>query len=67
MGLELMARAGYDPHAAVRVWQKMLAVEKGRTPQFLSTHPSPPNRISQLEAVVPKVMPLYQAARQVNQ
>lgn len=67
MGLELMARAGYDPRAAVRVWQKMLAVEKGGTPQFLSTHPSPPNRISQLEAAVPKVIPLYQAARQVKQ
>lgn len=64
MGLELMARAGYDPHAAVRVWQKMLASEKSGAPQFLSTHPSAPNRIRQLEAAVPKVMPLYQAARQ---
>ncbi len=63
MGLELMARAGYDPHAAVHVWQKMLAVEKSGAPQFLSTHPSSPNRIKQLEASVPKVMPLYQAAR----
>jgi predicted Zn-dependent protease len=59
-----MARAGYDPHAAVRVWQKMLASEKSGAPQFLSTHPSAPNRIRQLEAAVPKVMPLYQAARQ---
>ena len=66
MGLELMARAGYDPHAAVHVWQKMLAADKGRTPQFLSTHPSPPNRIAQLEATVPKVMPLYQAAHQAK-
>ena len=64
MGLELMARAGYDPHAAVRVWQKMLAVDKARAPQFLSTHPSDANRIRQLESFVPKVMPLYQAAHQ---
>ncbi len=62
MGLELMARAGYDPHAAVHVWEKMLAMEKSRAPQFLSTHPSPPNRIRQLEAAVPKVMPLYESA-----
>ena len=62
MGLELMARAGYDPHAAVDVWKKMLKAEKSAAPQFLSTHPSAPNRIRQLEAAVPKVMPLYQAA-----
>jgi predicted Zn-dependent protease len=62
MGLELMARAGYDPHAAVRVWEKMQAAEKSSPPQFLSTHPSAPNRISQLQAAIPKVMPLYQAA-----
>lgn len=62
MGLELMARAGYDPHAAVEVWKKMLKAESSGTPQFLSTHPSAPNRIRQLEAAVPKVLPLYQAA-----
>ncbi|HKT73444.1 MAG TPA: M48 family metallopeptidase [Steroidobacteraceae bacterium] len=63
MGLELMARAGYDPHAAVKVWQKMMAAEKSSQPQFLSTHPSPGNRIEELEARMPKVMPLYLAAR----
>jgi predicted Zn-dependent protease len=62
MGLELMARAGYDPHAAVHVWQKMLAAEQSSPPQFLSTHPSAPNRIAQLEAAIPRVMPLYRAA-----
>ncbi len=36
-----MARAGYDPNAAVSVWKKMLRAEQGGTPQFLSTHPSP--------------------------
>ena len=66
MGLELMARAGYDPHAAVAVWQKMLAAEKGSVPQFLSTHPSPPDRIRKLEAALPKVMPLYEAARKTK-
>ncbi len=62
MGLELMARAGYDPHAAVSVWQKMLSAQKISTPQFLSTHPSAGNRIAELEARIPKVLPLYQAA-----
>jgi predicted Zn-dependent protease len=62
MGLELMARAGYDPHSAVSVWQKMMAAEKSSPPQFLSTHPSPGNRISELQQQIPKVLPLYQAA-----
>jgi predicted Zn-dependent protease len=62
IGLELMARAGYDPHAAVSVWQKMMAAEKSAPPQFLSTHPSPGNRIEELQARIPKVLPLYQAA-----
>ena len=63
MGLELMARAGYDPHAAVRVWQKMMSAQQnGGPPEFLSTHPSPANRIAELQAKTPKVIPLYQAA-----
>jgi predicted Zn-dependent protease len=63
IGLELMARAGYDPNAAVSVWKKMLAAEQGSQPQFLSTHPSPKTRIQDLQALVPKVMPLYQRTR----
>jgi predicted Zn-dependent protease len=59
IGMELMARAGYDPNAAVSVWKKMIAANQGGTPQFLSTHPSPQTRINDLEALVPKVMPLY--------
>jgi predicted Zn-dependent protease len=65
MGLELMARAGYDPQAAVSVWHKMMSAERSDRPQFLSTHPSAPDRIYNLQAAIPKVMPLYQtAARQ---
>jgi predicted Zn-dependent protease len=63
IGLELMARAGYDPNAAVNVWKKMIAQEKESPPQFLSTHPSPGSRIQDLQALVPKVMPLYQTAK----
>ena len=58
--MELMARAGYDPNAAVSVWKKMIAANQGGTPQFLSTHPSPQTRIEDLQALVPRVMPLYQ-------
>jgi len=63
IGLELMARAGYDPNAAVNVWKKMMSAEKGGTPEFLSTHPSPTSRINELQALVPKVMPLYEQAK----
>jgi predicted Zn-dependent protease len=64
-GIELAARAGYDPHAAVKLWEKMSQANQGsQTPQFLSTHPAPANRIEALTALVPKMMPLYEQARQ---
>lgn len=63
IGLELMARGGYDPHAAVSVWKKMIAAEQSSPPEFLSTHPSPTSRIADLERLVPKVMPLYKPGR----
>jgi predicted Zn-dependent protease len=62
IGLELMARAGYDPNAAVALWQKMGKLSSGGPPEFLSTHPSGESRIRELEALVPRVLPLYQAA-----
>jgi predicted Zn-dependent protease len=62
LGLELMARAGYDPNAAISLWNKMSASGQGGTPGFLSTHPSSTTRTADLQALLPKVMPLYQAA-----
>jgi predicted Zn-dependent protease len=63
IGLELMARAAYDPHAAVEVWRKMERVaSNGGTPEFLSTHPSGQSRIKDLETLLPRVQPLYVAA-----
>jgi predicted Zn-dependent protease len=59
IGLELMARAGYDPRAAVTLWNKMGAAERAGTPKFLSTHPSPKDRIEDIEKNLPKVLPLY--------
>ena len=59
IGLELMARAGYDPHAAIALWKKMSAAESSEQPKFLSTHPAPKDRIKDIEKNLPRVMPLY--------
>jgi predicted Zn-dependent protease len=63
VGMELAARAGFDPRAGVTLWQKMAAANKGAPPQWLSTHPSGDSRISDIEASLPKVTPLYERAR----
>lgn len=64
IGVELMARAGYDPRAALTLWQKMgQAAGGGGPPEFLSTHPSSATRLRELQAYVDKVMPLYLAAK----
>jgi predicted Zn-dependent protease len=64
IGLELAARAGYDPHAGVTLWRKMIAANSGtHPPEFLSSHPAEASRVQQIEALLPTVMPLYQAAR----
>jgi len=62
VGLELAARGGYDPRAGVTLWQKMAAANKRGTVELLSTHPSGPTRISDIELNLPKVMPLYERA-----
>ena len=63
-GVELAARAGYDPRAAGSLWEKMARARSGnQPPQFLSTHPAPGNRIQALQALVPQMMPVYQKAR----
>ena len=64
VGLELAARAGYDPKASVSLWQKMAAASKNQGGlNFLSTHPSGPDRITKLEANLPKVEKLYREAK----
>ena len=64
IGLELSARSGYDPRAGVTLWQKMLAANKGqKPPEFMSTHPAEKNRVQEIQSLLPRVMPLYEAAR----
>jgi predicted Zn-dependent protease len=63
VGMDLAARAGYDPQAGVTLWQKMIEAQKGAPPQFLSTHPSGPTRIADIQSKLPKVQPLYQQAQ----
>jgi len=63
VGMELAARAGFDPRAGVTLWQKMGAASKGAPPQWLSTHPSGKTRIAEIQANLPKVMPLFERAR----
>ena len=62
VGIELAARAGYDPNAGVTLWQKMGAAAKSAPPQFISTHPSGPTRISDIQRSLPQVEPLYARA-----
>jgi predicted Zn-dependent protease len=64
IGVELAARAGYDPRAAVGLWQKMGKAGGGKTPELLSTHPSAETRTQDLEVYAARVMPLYEQARQ---
>jgi predicted Zn-dependent protease len=61
IGIELAAKAGYDPHAAVTLWQKMIEAtgQKGKF-DFLSTHPAGEKRIESLSALIPQMMPYYE-------
>lgn len=59
IGIELAAKAGYNPEAAVTLWQKMNALSKSHPPQFLSTHPNPDNRTKALAALVPQMDEYY--------
>jgi predicted Zn-dependent protease len=62
-GLDLAARAGFDPRAGVTLWQKMTAANSRAPLEFLSTHPAGENRIREIEKQLPAVMPLYEKAR----
>ena len=61
IGLEYMARAGYNPEEAVMLWVRMAALDPSKPPEWLSTHPDPRRRIRDLERLQAKVRPVYQA------
>ncbi|MBT8090438.1 MAG: M48 family metallopeptidase [Gammaproteobacteria bacterium] len=64
IGLELAARAGYDPRAGITLWQKMTNANQGaKPPEFLSSHPADATRIQRIQNLLPKVIPLYDATR----
>ena len=63
IGIELAAKAGYNPNAAISLWQKMGSVSGSGPPQFLSTHPSPANRQQKLAELAPMMMAYYEQAR----
>jgi predicted Zn-dependent protease len=62
VGMELAARAGYNPAAGISLWEKMMAASKGAPPQFLSTHPAGASRIKDIEDKLPKVKPIHERA-----
>jgi predicted Zn-dependent protease len=59
VGMDIAARAGYDPRAGMALWKKMAAVSKGAPPEFMSTHPSHTTRIKDIEAHLPETLPLF--------
>ncbi len=63
LGLELMARAGFDPRQAIPLWQNMARESAGKPAEFLSTHPSDETRIRQLSDHLSVAIPLYEQAR----
>ena len=62
IGIELAARAGFDPRAAVTLWEKMAKVSGNGPPEILSTHPAPAHRMEAMRKLVPKMMPIYEQA-----
>lgn len=62
IGLDLMAKAGFDPRQSITLWQKMSQASQGQPPEFLSTHPADATRIDGLSRNMPKALQQYQAA-----
>jgi predicted Zn-dependent protease len=63
IGMELAARAGYDPQSGITLWQKMGQVAKGTPPPWLSTHPSGEDRLRRIRTALPQVSGLYEKAK----
>ncbi len=63
IGLDLMAKAGFNPNESVALWLNMAKAGRSRSPAFLSTHPSHSSRIYELKRRIPSAMPLYEDAK----
>ena len=63
VGMDLAARAGFDPRAGIALWQKMAALPKSAPPEWLSTHPSGESRIAEIQRNLFDVLPLYAKAK----
>lgn len=66
VGLDIAARAGYDPRAGITLWKKMGLINKNAPPKWLSTHPPGKDRIAEIQKHLPEVMPLFANAREIN-
>jgi len=66
IGLELAARAGFNPSAGITLWQKMTRASKGAPPEWFSTHPAGENRIREIQSLMPRLQPIYEEARAVR-
>ncbi|HRD99452.1 MAG TPA: M48 family metallopeptidase [Rubrivivax sp.] len=67
VGMDLAARAGYDPAAGVSLWQKMMQANRSAPPQWMSTHPSSDTRIKEIQAKLVKAQPLFDKAPKPGQ
>ncbi|QQD18978.1 M48 family metallopeptidase [Spongiibacter nanhainus] len=66
VGLDLMAKSGFNPEASVQLWENMSAASQGQPPEFMSTHPSHATRISDLQKRMKKAKPLYEQAKSLG-
>lgn len=66
VGLDLMAKAGFNPQGAIELWENMKSATGSRVPELLSTHPAPENRIKELKEHLPKAYAIYNVTKNME-